>query len=425
MPFNKDHIEKILVISLLTTFTGQIYISPVYGNFRFSMAVVILSILLVYFKDVSVMAVCGLSAISIPVFRAFVQFVSYPGSSYFEALSDFYPVAVYYLLYGILFSILNIRGKLDKPFIMVITLWLCDSVPNMAEALFRRILTDYEFDRLIMNIVVIGLIRSVLTWILYFISMYYKARYDRKLREGKYNEMVLFISSLKSELFFLKKSMVDIEDTMLMSYDLYAEIEDKKVKDRMLTISKNVHEIKKDYARVVNGMEKVISGETIGVNMNINRIFDIIRDNSEKLISAKEKTIRLGFRIREPFETKDFYPLISVINNMINNSVDSISDEGEIIVEEWAEGDFYYFSVADDGGGFSEKDRELLFQPGYSTKYDAITGRMSTGLGLSHALQIVEGYFGGEIWAESNQEEPRTVFYISIKKEAIQKGFHP
>jgi len=360
----KENIEKVLVISLLVTFTGQIYINPVYGLFRFSMAVVTLSILLIYFQKVSVFAVCGLSALCIPVFRAFVQFVSAPNGSYIEALRDFYPVAVYYLLYGVLFSILDIRGKLKSPILMILSLWVCDSVPNMAEAIFRRMLADYEFDRLILNIIVIGLIRSVMTWILLFISMYYKDRYDRKLREGKYNEMVLFISGLKSELFFLKKSMTDIEETMQMSYDLYSELEDKGTKDRMLTISKNVHEIKKDYARVVNGMEKVISGESIGISMDLNRIFDIVRENSEKLIASKEKQIRLGFRIREDFETKDFYPLISVINNMINNSIDAIKSEGEIIVEEWAEDEDFYFSVTDNGSGFSEADRELLFEPG-------------------------------------------------------------
>lgn len=423
MPLNKENVEKILVMVLLTTFTGQIYITPVYGLFRFSMAVVTLSILLIYFRNVSVMAVCGLSAVTIPLFRAFVQFVSYPSGTYIDALTDFSPVAVYYLLYGILFLALDIRNKLNNPFLMIISLWVCDSVPNMAEAIFRRFLGDYEFDRLILNIIIIGLIRSVVTFILFYISLYYKNRYDRKLREKKYREMVLFISSLKSELFFLKKSMTDIEDTMQMSYDLYSEVEDRGIKDRVLTISKNVHEIKKDYARVVNGMEKVISEETVSTGMDLNQIFDIIKENSEKLISVREKSIRLGFRIGKDFSTKDFYPLITVLNNMITNSIDAIDDEGEIIVEEWEEGSLYCFSVTDNGTGFGKDDSKILFEPGYSTKYDSVTGRMSTGLGLSHTLQIIEGYFKGCISAKSDQEKRITCFQIAIEKGIIEKGF--
>ena len=423
MSLNKEKIEKVLVISLLTTFTGQIYISPIDGMFRFSMAVVILTILLIYFKDVSVMAVCGLSALSIPMFRALVYYITFSNGSYFDAIQNFYPVAVYYLLYGVLFNLLNIRDKLDNPLFMITSLWICDSVPNMAEAIFRRIINNYEFDQLILNIIIIGLIRSVLTWILYFISLYYKNRYDRNLKESKYREMVLLISSLKSELFFLKKSMVDIEGTMQLSYDLYTELEDKEVKDRMLMISKNVHEIKKDYARVVNGMEKVIQGESPGVSMDVNQIFDIISVNIEKLISTKEKDIRLGFRIKEDFETLDFYPLISVLNNIIINAIDAIEINGEIIVEEWADEDKYYFSVTDSGTGFEPGESKLLFEPGYSTKYDLKSGRMSTGLGLSHALQIIEGYFKGEIWAERQPKKNQTYFQISIEKEIIRKGF--
>lgn len=422
MTFNKENIEKVLMISLLTTFTGQIYISPVYGMFRFSMAVVMLTILLIYFKNVSVMAVCGISAISIPIFRAFVEFVSYTNGTFVDSLHNFYPVAVYYLLYGIIFNLLDIRNKLNNPFLMIISLWVCDSIPNMAEAIFRRVLDNYQFDRLVLNIIVIGLIRSILTYGLFYITMYYKNRYDRKLKESKYNEMVLFISGLKSELFFLKKSMTDIEETMQMSYDLYTEIEDKKVKDRMLTISKNVHEIKKDYARVVNGMERVISSESAGIAMGLNQVFDIIRENSEKIISAKSKNIRLGFRIKEDFKTLDFYPLISVLNNIITNAIDAIEEDGEIIVEEWASDRKYHFSVTDSGAGFEPSDSQVIFEPGYSTKYDAKSGRMSTGLGLSHALQIVEGYFRGDIEAVRLEKERQTCFRISIAKEVIQKG---
>ena len=422
MTFSKENIEKVLVISLLTTFTGQIYISPVYGMFRFSIAVIILSILLIYFKTVSVTAVCGISAISIPLFRAFVDYVTYNNGTYLDSLQNFYPVTVYYLLYGVIFTLLDIRKKLNNPFLMIISLWVCDSIPNMAEAVFRRVLDNYEFDRLILNIIVIGLIRSILTYGLFYIAMYYKNRYDRKLKEGKYNEMVLFISGLKSELFFLKKSMADIEETMQMSYDLYTEIEDKKVKDRMLTISKNVHEIKKDYARVVNGMERVISSESAGVAMGLNRIFDIISENSEKIVSAKGKKIRFGFRIKEDFKTLDFYPLISVLNNIITNAIDAIEEDGEIIVEDWASDTKYHFSVTDSGAGFEPDDSRIIFEPGYSTKYDVKSGRMSTGLGLSHALQIIEGYFEGHIEAVHFEKERQTCFRISIAKEVIRKG---
>lgn len=420
MIWDKRNIEKIAMISIATTFMGQIYISPVPGAFRLSMAVAMLSVLLVYFDQVPVILVSSIVAVLIPFFRAFVHFIAYHDMTFYQTFSYYLPVAVYYILYGILFKLLDIRRKLDSPLLFTMALWLCDSIPNIAEALFRRLDSSNDFSNLILNIILMGFARSMLTCILYYVSIYYKGRYDRRQKESKYREMVLFISSLKSELFFLRKSMTDIEDAMQMSYDLYRELEDKVLKERVLTISKNVHEIKKDYSRVVSGMEKVLSKENEKMSVSLSEIFDIIKENSEKTITAGEKNIVLDFRYEDNFRTSDFYPLISVLNNFIINAIDAIEATGQILVEEKNEGDTYLFRVLDNGSGIESDEMEMLFVPGYSTKYDPATGRMSTGIGLSHVKQIVETYFEGSIRVESSKAGGRTCFEVRIPKDNIE-----
>jgi two-component system sensor histidine kinase YcbA len=260
----------------------------------------------------------------------------------------------------------------------------------------------------------------VFTCFLYYLSKYYKERYDRKQKESEYREMVFFISSLKSELFFLRKSMVDIEETMQLSYDLYRELSDKVIKERVLAISKNVHEIKKDYYRVVSGMEKALLKENEKMSMLLGEIFDIVRENSEKIISDQKKDISIDFRNEDFFRTEDFYSLISVLNNFIINSIDAIEAVGRILVEEVNSGDEYVFRVIDNGIGIDDDEIEILFEPGYSTKYDPITGRMSTGIGLSHVKQIVENYFKGIIHVDSSKIEGRTCFEVRIPKNNIE-----
>lgn len=420
MNWDKRKIEKIVMISIATTFMGQIYISPVPGAFRLSMAVAMLSVLLVFFDQVPVILVSSIVAVMIPFFRAFVHFIAYHDMTFFQTFSYYLPVAVYYILYGILFEFLDIRKKLDSPILFIMALWLCDSIPNIAEALLRRLDSSDNFNNLTLNIILMGFGRSVLTCILYYVSIYYKGRYDRRQKESKYREMVLFISSLKSELFFLKKSMTDIEDAMQMSYDLYRELEDKALKERVLTISRNVHEIKKDYSRVISGMEKVLAKENEKMSVSLSEIFDIVKENSEKTIAAGEKNISLGFRYEDNFRTSDFYPLISVLNNFIINAIDAIEAAGQIQVEEKNEGDVYLFSVLDNGSGIERDEMEMLFVPGYSTKYDPATGRMSTGIGLSHVKQIVEAYFEGSIRVESSKADRRTCFEVRIPKVNIE-----
>ena len=417
--WRKLDIEKIVIISIVTVFMGQIYINPIPGPFRLSMAVLALSILLIYFKDVPVLLVCGIIAVLTPLFRTFVHFITYQDVTFIQAFSYYYPVAAYYLLYGIFFELLNIRKKLDNPALLMTSLWFCDSMPNVAEALIRRLFTAFEFDVAVLKIILVALVRTGLTYLIYILTVYYKGKYDRKQKEIKYREMVLFISSLKSELFFLRKSMADIEDTMQMSYDLYRELDDKPLKERLLTISKNVHEIKKNYYRVVNGIENVLSKKNEKISMNMSEIFEIVEENSKRIISVRDKNITLNFNYKDNFATADFYPLISVLNNFIINSIDAIEEEGIITVEEESEGDHYVFRVTDNGIGIDSDAMEILFEPGYSTKYDPVTGRMSTGLGLSHVKQIVEVYFEGSISVESSKNE-KTSFEVIIPKNNIE-----
>lgn len=420
MIWNRESIEKIVVISMATIFMGQIYINPGSGVFRLSMAVAMISVLLIYFEQVPVILVCSIIAVFTPLFRAFVHFIAYHNMTFRQTLSYYSPAAIYYILYGILFELLGIRKKLDSPLFFIIALWFCDSVPNIAEALFRRLNANVDFSSVVLRIILVGFARSVLTCFLYYMSKYYKERYDRRQKESEYREMVFFISSLKSELFFLRKSMVDIEETMQLSYDLYRELGDKTIKEWVLTISKNVHEIKKDYYRVVSGMERVLSKENEMASMILKEIFDIVRENCEKIISAGKKNISIDFRYEDCFRTADFYSLISVLNNFIINSIDAIKEAGQILVEETNSGNEYVFRVIDNGTGIDDDEIEMLFEPGYSTKYDPVTGRMSTGIGLSHVKQIVENYFEGDINVHSSGAEGITCFEVRIPKTNIE-----
>ena len=150
------------------------------------------------------------------------------------------------------------------------------------------------------------------------------------------------------------------------------------------------------------------------------QFFDIVRENCEKIISAGKKNISIDFRYEDCFRTADFYSLISVLNNFIINSIDAIKEAGQILVEETNSGNEYVFRVIDNGTGIDDDEIEMLFEPGYSTKYDPVTGRMSTGIGLSHVKQIVENYFEGDINVHSSGAEGITCFEVRIPKTNIE-----
>jgi len=413
-------LENIVAVCVVTVFMGQVYISPFSQWFRFSFAVLALSLLLIYFKEIPVMVVSSSIAILMFLFRTFVHFIGNNEITFFKTLFYYWPVAIFYLVYGLLFKILNVRKNLDKPIIFIIYLWICDSIGNISEAFLRSFWIDINFDKATLIIIFIGLIRSIITCFIYKIILYYKSSFERQQKENKFRELLLFIAKLKTELFYLKKSMIDIEDMMEKSYELYEDLEDVDLKDKALNISKNIHEIKKDYLRVVLGMEKTLSEENENLYMNIEELFQIINDNTRKIIDINKKNINLEFKVKHNFKTSDFYPLISILNNLIINAIDSIESCGRIVVEEYKDRNHYIFRVKDNGVGIEEDGIDLIFEPGFTTKFDQSTGKMSTGIGLSHVKHIVENHYEGKIYLK-HEEEKATVFEVRIPTVKIER----
>ena len=52
--------------------------------------------------------------------------------------------------------------------------------------------------------------------------------------------------------------------------------------------------------------------------------------------------------------------------------------------------------VADNGKEITESNLDIIFEPGYTTKYDPNTGLVSTGLGLAHVKMLTD-YLSGTI----------------------------
>jgi len=106
--------------------------------------------------------------------------------------------------------------------------------------------------------------------------------------------------------------------------------------------------------------------------------------------------------------------ITQVFQNLLSNAVKYMDKpKGFIEVGCIREGDFYKFSVSDNGPGIEEKNTERIFQMFQTLvprdKYE------STGIGLSVVKKIIEVY-GGRIWIES-QPGNGTTFYFTLPVE--------
>lgn len=82
--------------------------------------------------------------------------------------------------------------------------------------------------------------------------------------------------------------------------------------------------------------------------------------------------------------------LQQVFMNILLNAIQSIENQGEIIVRTWHENDNIYISISDTGCGISEENIKRIFEPFFTTKE---VGE-GTGLGLSIVYDIIRKHNG-------------------------------
>lgn len=415
---SRRQFENISAIIVLTVFMGQIYISPFDFGFRLTFAVVALSLFLIYFKSYNSFKISCLVGVFMILFRSGVSYLGDVSVGWWHMFNLYSPVIMFYIVFGALFTLLEVRAKLNKPIPFMLSLWVCDSVGNIVEALSRKSWTSSPFDDIILAIILMGGVRTVITYLVYWISNYYVKRFKNDQKEKYYRELVLFTAKLKTELFFLKKSKNDIEEAMSLSHRLYESSENSDLKPELLKIAKDIHEIKKDYSRVILGMESTLNSDSAMKFMSLEDIIYMVRDNAVKIVAMRDKKIEIQGDVAVNRTVTEYYAIISILNNLVINAVDAIDQYGTIQIKVKNEGESVVLTVADDGKGIVESNFESVFDAGYSTKYDKSTGEMSTGIGLTHVRQIINNQFQGVIHMAS-ELNVGTTFTIRIPKNRL------
>lgn len=123
----------------------------------------------------------------------------------------------------------------------------------------------------------------------------------------------------------------DIEDVMKKAYFLHKTLSQNnypvELENAALDVAKNVHEIKKDYASVIKGLEETFDGKNDNVKMNIKDIISIIEADVKEHIRRNQLDVMLDYKIYDNFSVEKHYYLVSVIRNLIYNSMEAIGKE--------------------------------------------------------------------------------------------------
>jgi len=345
--------------------------------------------------------------------------VLFSNQMFIEALGANAPSLAYYALYGLLHSVVWKYHRKDDYFAALYLLSIIDIISNAIEALIRNNISL----TMLKAVILVGLFRSIIAYLIY---INYKNRelYVMNLEHQKrYAQLNLLVSNIQSELFYLNKSKADIENVMGKSYTLYENLETQPVLARdALSISKDVHEIKKDYSRVLAGFNEFITTFESNDSMKISDVFKIIKDNTSKLIATSKKDISFSITHVDDEYLTNYYSLFTILNNLIINSLEASEKKTIVRVSQYSDEHFLYFKVYDTATGISEDVKDYIFNPGFTTKFDMETGKQSTGIGLAHIMNILNE-LGGTIDLATHENQ-YTQFKISIPKNKLLRRLY-
>lgn len=420
--------RRTLAIGAVIALTSQLYWDVFIDYFRISTSVILLPVLLMTVGlELHTLTTCFITSAIIFFVRFFIQMGS--GNLAGETALLLLPNALFYISYGIIFKlcIKNRRSASVRRLIFVI--FLSDLGANIIESGAQEYL---QFGSLSLGFVkylaVIAAIRTVIAGLILLGEKQYRALLKKAEHEQRYQRLFLMTTSLKNEIYFMRKNSEEIESVMANAYRLYEKLSEQGFPDEMkqmsLAIARDVHEIKKDYFRIIQGIEQEIGSEYDEESMSFHDMLQILEASTYHMIAAKKLDISLVFDCRDNFVTREHYALMAVLKNLVNNAIEAIESgrkSGQVRIEEKKENGSYVFRVTDDGPGIPERHLPNIFKMGYSTKFDYKTGNIYRGVGLWGVRNTVEEQFKGTINVVSTSGLG-TQFQVEIPATSLEES---
>jgi len=183
-----------------------------------------------------------------------------------------------------------------------------------------------------------------------------------------------------------------------------------------------VNEIDANATKQLTMIESLISAQKIGLDSmkyDITELStkDVIQDVLKTWDSImKEKKINFHGTLDDIKFKGDKRRVGEVFSNLIQNSHDFVSNNGEISIGCADREDHVEFFVKDNGKGIPKDKQEGLFEKYKQVVSDQKRKYGGTGLGLSICLALVTG-MNGKIWFESEEGKGATFFFTIPKAD--------
>lgn len=417
------HIIKMLYISAIVAFCSLFFFNFFVDGFIITISVIVLPVLLYFYSNLNSFVSCLFVAVISPTFRAITLLVS--GVQMPNAIRSTWPEVFFYMCYGLVFyMVFSRRGrKLNH---LIVAVFAADLLSNYLEMALRLKQVAIPLN-IFRGLAMIALVRMIIAVAIVLILKHFSVLVVREEHEKNYRHLLLMTSNFWSEIFFMEKNINYIEQLMAKAFNMYRYAEstgaDEEIVRRSLAVAKDVHEVKKDYLRVIKGLEAITEKRLSNTLMGIDEIIDVIAENTRKRIRHQGANVDLLLNVKSKAKVKYHFYMTSVIQNLVSNAVESFAKNksGVISISVTEQEDALVMTVTDNGQGVKPRDIDYIFNPGFSSKYTDTSGDVKRGLGLSIVKGLVENEFAGTIDVDT-QLGKGTSFKLTIQKEHLAGG---
>ncbi len=374
---------------------GNVSISPFGTAFRFSLGPITLALLVLFFRNLSPVAVGFTGGLWIVGIQSAVAALHAPagaiGPVVRDAVATYGPELLAYTGLGLIWRLARVQDEGTGAYQIASVLALGDFTVNIVEQLIRHMsLSPHTVT--ITAMIAVG--RAVFSTGLVVVAQA-GARERRWSEERKaYMHKLIFLSNLQTDIFFLRKSSSEIEQIMERAHRLYRDLRGLPAQRSALEIAKDIHEVKKDYQRIMASLSRLLEIPDVQPTMRFSEIVAMVLETNAVYAETLGKAITFESDLQADFLTYRFGRWISILNNLVTNGVEACGTQGRITISSRRIGHLFRLEVSDNGSGIPEKDQAHIFSAGFSTKLNPITRSFSSGLGLTHVRGLVQAMQG-------------------------------
>lgn len=416
-------LKRIFIVVFCVSIASQLYFNFLIQGFTIAFSVVVFSIFLYNYVELNPIKTAMITGTVTSSYKSLWLYLN--TMNFDKTFKTTTPEIIFYTTYGVIFYFLYYRKSKKDLTRFTISIFCCDFISNSIELCIRTQLTGINAS-MIRDLLIVACARALMTCIILILIKYYRLFLIKEEHEERYRRLILMTSSFKSEIYFMNKNTAEIEDVMKKSFSVYEIVSKnhypKELKNLTLDIAKDIHEIKKDYIRVMRGLEEISDDKIDVERMKIKDIVSILEIHIRDYISDKKLDIEFDFKVECDFYASEHFYLMSVIRNLIFNSIEAMDSKKRGLVKMKIEefGDEYIFIVSDNGTGINPNNLDFIFNPGFSTKYNEETGSICRGIGLTLVRDLVEDIFKGNISVQSIKNTG-TTFTVKIPVSSFRR----